>query len=136
MSRFSSLRFFRMQTHTGALRWNRTTDTASQTRLNHSVIYSKSLSLFRRFAPLSKNGKHFLKFPFGNWILKILVSRFSSLRFSSYANAYWCPKVESNHRHKDFQSFALPTELSGQIYVLSLYKEHIGDSDGARTHDL
>ena len=27
----------------------------------------------------------------------------------------WCPEVESNHRHKDFQSFALPTELSGQI---------------------
>ncbi len=26
----------------------------------------------------------------------------------------WCPEVESNHRHKDFQSFALPTELSGQ----------------------
>ena len=33
----------------------------------------------------------------------------------------WCPEVESNHRHKDFQSFALPTELSGlriKIYVL------------------
>ena len=26
----------------------------------------------------------------------------------------WCPEVESNHRHKDFQSFALPTELSGR----------------------
>ena len=25
----------------------------------------------------------------------------------------WWPEVESNHRHKDFQSFALPTELSG-----------------------
>ena len=24
-----------------------------------------------------------------------------------------CPKAELNHRHKDFQSFALPTELSG-----------------------
>ena len=29
----------------------------------------------------------------------------------------WCPKVESNHRHKDFQSFALPTELSNQMAV-------------------
>ena len=29
------------------------------------------------------------------------------------ANKKWCPEVESNHRHKDFQSFALPTELSG-----------------------
>ena len=31
------------------------------------------------------------------------------------ANKKWCPEVESNHRHKDFQSFALPTELSGQF---------------------
>ena len=26
----------------------------------------------------------------------------------------WWPELESNQRHKDFQSFALPTELSGQ----------------------
>ena len=32
----------------------------------------------------------------------------------------WCPEVESNHRHKDFQSFALPTELSGQSSAQSL----------------
>ncbi len=25
-----------------------------------------------------------------------------------------CPEAESNHRHEDFQSSALPTELSGQ----------------------
>ena len=25
----------------------------------------------------------------------------------------WCPDADSNHGHKDFQSFALPTELSG-----------------------
>ncbi len=25
------------------------------------------------------------------------------------------PEQESNQRHKDFQSFALPTELSGQL---------------------
>ena len=25
----------------------------------------------------------------------------------------WCPGAESNHRHADFQSAALPTELSG-----------------------
>ena len=28
----------------------------------------------------------------------------------------WCPEAESNHRHEDFQSSALPTELSGQIF--------------------
>ena len=25
----------------------------------------------------------------------------------------WCPRAESNHRHEDFQSSALPTELQG-----------------------
>jgi hypothetical protein len=29
----------------------------------------------------------------------------------------WWPEVESNHRHGDFQSPALPTELSGQCEV-------------------
>ena len=28
-------------------------------------------------------------------------------------NIKWWPEVESNHRHNDFQSIALPTELSG-----------------------
>ena len=27
----------------------------------------------------------------------------------------WCPEAESNHRHADFQSSALPTELSGRL---------------------
>ena len=27
----------------------------------------------------------------------------------------WCLEAESNHRHEDFQSSALPTELSRQI---------------------
>ena len=27
----------------------------------------------------------------------------------------WCPGAESNHRHGDFQSPALPTELPGQM---------------------
>ncbi len=30
----------------------------------------------------------------------------------------WCPELESNQRHKDFQSFALPTELSGQFEII------------------
>ena len=27
----------------------------------------------------------------------------------------WCPGTESNRRHEDFQSSALPTELPGQV---------------------
>ena len=38
----------------------------------------------------------------------------------------WCLSTESNCGHKDFQSFALPTELPRQN----------GDPDGTRTHDL
>src|SRR5690625_5884377 len=30
----------------------------------------------------------------------------------------WCPEAESNHRHEDFQSTALPTELSGRACTL------------------
>ncbi len=33
----------------------------------------------------------------------------------SYARR-WCPEPESNQRHVDFQSTALPTELSGQVF--------------------
>ena len=42
------------------------------------------------------------------------------------ANFEWCLSTESNCGHKDFQSFALPTELPRQS----------GDPDGTRTHDL
>ena len=38
----------------------------------------------------------------------------------------WCLKVESNRRQRDFQSLALPTELS----------RHSGDPNEARTRDL
>lgn len=27
----------------------------------------------------------------------------------------WCPRADSNHRHSDFQSLALPTELLGHL---------------------
>ena len=44
----------------------------------------------------------------------------------SYYRTLWCLGAESNHRHGDFQSPALPTELPRQN----------GDQEGARTLDL
>ena len=44
----------------------------------------------------------------------------------SYARIKWCLRSESNQRHEDFQSSALPTEL----------QRHVGDPERARTVDL
>jgi hypothetical protein len=33
----------------------------------------------------------------------------------------WCPETESNCRHEDFQSSALPTELSGRLFERIAY---------------
>ena len=35
--------------------------------------------------------------------------------FSAVKDPLWCLGAESNHRHEDFQSSALPTELPRQI---------------------
>src|SRR5690606_29067822 len=34
-------------------------------------------------------------------------------RLDGSSSGKWCPGAESNHRHADFQSAALPTELPG-----------------------
>ena len=35
----------------------------------------------------------------------------------------WCPGAESNRRHEDFQSSALPTELPGPFKVLRIFAD-------------
>ena len=39
----------------------------------------------------------------------------------SHFRTFWCPEAESNHRHGDFQSPALPTELSGLNITFIVY---------------
>ena len=51
----------------------------------------------------------------------------------SYARK-WCLRSESNQRHADFQSAALPTEL--QRHIKPLLQPDIGDHEGTRTLDL
>ena len=46
----------------------------------------------------------------------------------------WCLRSESNQRHEDFQSSALPTELQRHTARAVFFKN--GDPDGGRTHDL
>ena len=46
---------------------------------------------------------------------------------------YWCLRAESNRRHRDFQSLALPTELPRRIGMICIF---YGDPEGARTLDL
>ena len=42
------------------------------------------------------------------------LARRRSINWATPANIKWWPETESNRRHGDFQSPALPTELSGQ----------------------
>ena len=52
----------------------------------------------------------------------------------SYARK-WCLRSESNQRHADFQSAALPTELQRHMGHLRARMEN-GDPERARTVDL
>src|SRR5665647_1540608 len=60
------------------------------------------------------------KFLFNHAMKKPTIKKDSGLSF-----VYWWPGTESNHRHKDFQSSALPTELPGQqceLYQQAVFK--------------
>lgn len=51
-----------------------------------------------------------------------------------------CPEQELNQRHKDFQSFALPTELSGhgncqQLLYFSTSRIHTASEDAAAENE-
>ena len=48
----------------------------------------------------------------------------------------WCLRSESNQRHGDFQSPALPTELQRHVASMCVAGERNGDPEGTRTHGL
>ena len=50
-----------------------------------------------------------------------------SLKPLKYLRKTWCPEADSNHRHADFQSAALPTELSGHLADLAPIKEDLAN---------
>ena len=55
----------------------------------------------------------------------------------SYARGKWCLRSESNQRHADFQSAALPTELQRRLAQKRAdAKEENGDPERTRTVDL
>ena len=46
----------------------------------------------------------------------------------------WCPGAESNHRHADFQSAALPTELPGHLKLAGIRPVSFYRSQERRPH--
>ena len=53
------------------------------------------------------------------WTINLLITNQLLCRLSYTSTFFsplrWCPEAESNHRHRDFQSLALPAELSGHV---------------------
>ena len=92
---------------------------------------SKSSTADLQSAPFSHSGTlpYWVKLASGaggrTWTVNLLIT--NQLLCQLSYTSMWCLRVESNHRHRDFQSLALPTELP---------RQNDGDLDGARTHDL
>ena len=72
--------------------------------LNQSNIECKRRSLWSAFFSYLENWKTII--PCWDFLILGGITR-------------WCPETESNRRHGDFQSPALPTELSGQRRLLN-----------------
>ena len=65
------------------------------------------------------NRKHISAFYYVERITRLELATFTLARWRSTGwakSANWCFRTESNHRHGDFQSPALPTELQRQIW--------------------
>ena len=68
---------------------------------------------------------------------KVALYRMSYTRISGPYWEPWCLRSESNQRHADFQSAALPTELQRHIVESNaLHRCIYGDPERTRTVDL
>ena len=68
---------------------------------------------------------------------KVALYRMSYTRISVPIGEPWCLRSESNQRHADFQSAALPTELQRHIVEShALHRCIYGDPERTRTVDL
>ena len=103
--------------------------------LHHVILYSihKAVSITKAKKPLQKAKKPLLSyngFLFGagerNRTINLLITNQLLCRIELHQQV-WCLEPELNQRHGDFQSPALPTELS---------RQKNGDPEGARTLDL
>ena len=54
----------------------------------------------------------------------------------SYTGIFWCLEVESNHRQTDFQSVALPTELSRHLATQNGLEPSTSSVTGWRSNQL
>ena len=57
-----------------------------------------------------------------------------NVEISTLSKKEWCPDSELNQGHGDFQSPALPTELSGHTHFCLI--KFCGGPSGTRTQDL
>ena len=104
---------------------------------------SKSLTTDLQSAPFGHSGTS----PYGagdrNRTNNLLITN-QLLCLLSYTSITWCRGAGSNHRHRDFQSLALPTELPRHLPCYSIMvvvaviftATTLGDPEGARTPDL
>ena len=84
------------------------------------------------------------KYGAGDWnrTRNLLITNQLLCQLSYTSDETWCLGAESNHRHRDFQSLALPTELPRQTKIfflkmlVNITSIFIGDPEGARTLDL
>ena len=96
-------------------------DPCLTTWLCHHGVYLYDMRLFEKVNIYFREKTHRILWVFSSGAGNEARTRYLHLgKVALYQMSYariWCPEPESNQRHVDFQSTALPTELSGQIFL-------------------